>query len=64
VINDGRHANAAAHAKVMRDLRQRSSREIFETAVEAGIYTAGGKLTARYRANGALSAKKALSKRK
>ncbi len=64
MINDGRHANAAAHAKVMKDLRQRSSHEIFETAVEAGIYTAGGQLTARYRTNGTLVTKKAPAKRK
>ncbi len=53
MINDGRHGNAEAHAKVMADLRRRSSRQIFETSVEAGIHTPDGELRAPYRANGA-----------
>jgi len=67
MINDGRHANAEAHAKVMEDLRQRSPRQIFETVVEAGIYTPEGRLTAPYRANGSSGdhrAKKQPAKRK
>jgi hypothetical protein len=67
MINDARHPNAEAHAKVMEDLRRRSPRQVFETLVEAGIYTPNGELTAPYRAdnsNGVRRAKKKLAKRK
>ena len=67
MINASRHGNAEAHAKVMEDLRQRSSCQIFETAVEAGIFTPECELTEPCRAgasNGGHRAKKQQPKRK
>jgi roadblock/LC7 domain-containing protein len=42
------HANAKVHKKIMAKLKKMSSKEIFQTAVEAGIYTPDGKLTKHY----------------
>lgn len=43
------HINAEAHKRVMKWLKEASEEEIFQSAVEAGIYTADGKLTEPYR---------------
>ena len=45
------HTNRKAiYAKVVRDIRSRSSKEVFETLIEAGIYQRNGRLTKHYRA--------------
>jgi hypothetical protein len=43
------HANAEVHARIMADLRKMTPHEVFLTAVESGIYTPDGQLTAHYR---------------
>lgn len=52
------HANAAVHKKIMKDLRSMSPQEIFQVAVEAGIYTPDGKLTEPYVPSSASNGKK------
>jgi hypothetical protein len=42
------HANAQVHAAIMKELRAMTPEEIFQTAVEAGIYTKTGKLRKPY----------------
>jgi hypothetical protein len=42
------HANAEPHKRLMVRLRKMTPEELFQSAVEAGIYTKKGKLTKRY----------------
>ena len=42
------HANAEVHKRIMAKLDQMSPKEVFQTAVDAGIYTPDGKLTQHY----------------
>jgi len=42
------HSNAKAHEKVMTMLKTMTPQQVFELAVEAGIYTSDGKLTEHY----------------
>jgi hypothetical protein len=42
------HANAAAHAALMEQLKKMSPAEIAKTAEKAGIYDASGRLTADF----------------
>lgn len=42
------HENAEVHKRVMRRLKSMSNQEIFQIAVDAGIYTKDGKLTENY----------------
>jgi hypothetical protein len=42
------HANAKVHARIMRKLARMTPEEIFQTSVDAGIYTKAGKLTKHY----------------
>lgn len=42
------HANAEVHKRIMAKLAKMTPREVFETAVRAGIYTPDGKLTEHY----------------
>ncbi len=42
------HANARAHAAFMKRMAKMTPHEIFQTMVEAGVYTKSGKLTKRY----------------
>jgi hypothetical protein len=44
-----RDEEAEKRQKVLDELKRMSSREVFEAAVEAGIYTPDGKLTPSYR---------------
>lgn len=42
------HANAEVHKRIMAKLAKMIPREVFESAVRAGIYTPDGKLTEHY----------------
>ena len=46
------HANAEAHARLMKRLATMTPHEVFLTAVRAGIYTPDGQLTEHYRDDG------------
>jgi hypothetical protein len=39
----------AIYAEVVRDMRNRSAKQVFATLVEAGIYSKNGHLTKNYR---------------
>lgn len=43
------HANAAAHAKVMRWLSKASTGEVMKASVKAGVYKSDGSLTEHYK---------------
>jgi hypothetical protein len=43
------HANAEAHARLMERWSKMTSAEIFQTIVDAGIYTPDGELAEPYR---------------
>ena len=43
------HANAEAHAKVMRWLKAAEPREVMALSVKAGVYNNRGELTAHYK---------------
>ena len=43
------HANAEAHAKVMRWLKDAAPREVMALSVKAGVYNSKGELTAHYK---------------
>ena len=47
--SDFRTFRDSVYAKVIRDVRSRSSKEVFKTLVDAGIYTKAGRLTKPYR---------------
>ena len=42
------HENAAVHALIMEELRKMTPEEVFQTAVDAGIYSPSGRLTRPY----------------
>lgn len=46
------HANAKPHARLMAELRAMTPDELFQTLVDAGIYTPDGQLTEHYRDDG------------
>jgi hypothetical protein len=48
-LNTQPHINAEPHRRAMERLKNMTSEEIFNTAVQAGIYTPNGKLTEYYR---------------
>ena len=43
------HANAGVHKRIMAELRGMSREELFQTLVDAGIYTQDGELTEPYK---------------
>jgi hypothetical protein len=42
------HANAGVHKKIMAKLEEMSEEELFQTAVESGVYTKKGNLAKHY----------------
>jgi len=43
------HANAEVHKRIMRKIRGMSREQLFQTLVDAGIYTQDGELTEPYK---------------
>jgi hypothetical protein len=46
---DFRARRDIVYAKVVSEMRKRSSKQVFATLVDAGIYTRNGRLTKHYR---------------
>ncbi len=59
-----RHANAAAHKLLMRELKQMTPAELFLSAVEVGIYSRDGSLKAPYAEPARRQAPKRAAKKK